>query len=93
MAWRLNTDWTYGNMEKNSGRDKQREDATIKAAIKGRITGMDSMREVPEEEMLYGGFQEIQLFVKSSERVKCCVLEKNLGNTVGDFVESKIVMN
>jgi hypothetical protein len=22
MAWRLNTDWTYGNMEKNSGRDK-----------------------------------------------------------------------
>jgi hypothetical protein len=54
---------------------------------------MDSMREVPEEEMLYGGFQEIQLFVKSSERVKCCVLEKNLGNTVGDFVESKIVMN
>jgi hypothetical protein len=22
MAWRLNTDWTYGNIEKNSGRDK-----------------------------------------------------------------------
>jgi hypothetical protein len=54
---------------------------------------MDSMREVPEEEMLYGNFQEIQLFVKSSERISCCVLEKDLADTVGDFVESKIVMN
>lgn len=80
---------TYIDNHKDSARDIERQ----KLAVKVAKPPYDSMREVKEDEMIYGNIKDIQIFVKSFESVSCKVMEKNANTIMPNVDKYKIVLN